>query len=774
MTNNNKDETSRRIELLKKGLPLAAAGAAAGVGAAAGAARGAREITIKGLGKLRTREKTGAGYVTVAAILYLLDYFIRWFDGLNIEKMLKTLPQVISLITGSIAIFLVLTILLFSFTGVGKMSKRELFSFLMFIWVTYLCLILSGFSYGHLFHIAFALWTWLKLRNELDDPAIANNAVSLGLFLDFVGGGLIGWMGFRFGMNTMSVFGNRVLVPVWFIFSLIYTSRYEGEKPLWLKLLVGAVITFYLVVLAGENFAYADYAQELSYSEIREAKTVAHKAWDNIKGFSVEVAYGLDEGIGSFWEGLIMRGAGPYYGYAEDTPPVGIFLEVEEPEAPVATKASFYAEVEAKTLGIIESVPVTARCWWGEDYEEENEGIITPSKVEIYDGESETFRCKFEALSSEADEITFEASASGLESTGELPVFFIDKELKREMKKKGEDLFFGYYAGKSVQPRMTYTNGPLGIGTTALNQPISINKEDVDRVLGIRLINRWDKGEISSIKSLNVTLPRGVELSACDHDFAPPKTIGEQNTYSFDTSEFEPLEEIDEEAYFLCDMTIKVGEKSDLISGPVKAHPRFFYIHVEYDFVIKDSVQIELISVEGEVEEGEGRPPGEASPAPGTSEEELKQKIIDEAEKQNVPWEYALAIAYTEHAGSLVHDSVSPAGAVGLFQIMSFHVGRRGICEGMNRYDLDQNIKCGVRILKNYYFGSGCDYFHRDGCRAESYCGWDRAARYYVGWACKDLRHDYYVELVNCYIEQINKQTTITMCDVDPDGRVYY
>lgn len=768
MPEDNNEETSRHIEILKKTLPLAAAGAAAAGGAAVSKAKEKKEIVVRGLEKLRAREKTGAGYVLAAAVLFLFDYFTRLFGGLDIEGIAKNLPGVIVLITGSVGVFLALAFLLYSFTGVGKMSKEEFFSFFLFIGVAWLCFVLGGLNPGSMVHIIFAIWTWFMLRNELEDPSVANKSVALLMFFDYFGGSIIGWMGYKYGFDAMSILGNRILVPVWFIFSLIYTSRYEGKRPWWVKFVVGGVIMFYVFAFAGESFAYGAYAQTLSYEEIKEAKTVAREVWDNMKSFSVEIAYGLNEDIGGFWEGLIRMGAGPYYGYAEETPPVGIFLEVEEPEAPVPPKASFYAEVSAKTIGILESVPVTANCWWGDEYEVENEGEITPEKVDIYDGESETFRCKFYdelELPPEAEEISFEVSASDLRSTGELPVFFIDKELKREMKKKGEDLFFGYYAGRSIQPRMTYTNGPLGIGTTALNQPISIGEEDVDRVLGIRLMNRWDKGEITRINSLEVRLPRGVELSDCDHDFTLQKT-GTQNLYSFDTSGFIPLEEINEEAYFLCDMTIEVSEKSDLISGPVKTHPRFFYINVEYDFTTKDSVDIEVISAEEEVG---GRPPGKASPAPETSE--IRQKIIDEAEKQVVPWEYALAIAYTEHGGSLVHDSVSPAGAVGLFQIMSFHVGRGGICEGMNRYDLDENIKCGIRILKNYYFGSGCRYFS---CTKKSYCGWDRAARYYVGWACKDLRHDHYVELVNCYREQIIEQTTIKMCKVNPDGRVYY
>ncbi len=814
-------EYSERIALAATNAAGRAGSAVAAIpgNAVSGAKTTTTKVIIPGLERMWEREKTGVTFVSAAIILSILDFLTRWFGGLDITEMLKNY-SVVSNILRVNALNAVVLIVVFSYffiKGIRNVSKEEMVSFFLFVEVTYFCLTLGGLSAGVLVHVGFAIATWFMLRGDKNmGPYEANTVVAFLLFLDFFGIGFTGWLGARNGIAEFSILGNRLASPVWFLFSLIYTSRYE-KKPVWLKFVVGLVVVLYIFAFVGESFTYAAFAQRLSQKEIREGKTIIQKSLSNAAKYGGEIVASMSSGTGGWWEKWILTATGGYYyGNAEDTKPVGIFLAIDEPEGDVPAKTSFSADVSANTLGTQESVSVTAKCWWGEDYEEENEGVITPSEQDISDGESGTVRCKFENLDEEADQISFEAGASGLEATGELPVFFIDSEQRSKLKKAGEDLFFGAYEGKTAKPEITYTNGPLAIETTALNQPIGIGEEDVELAFGIRLRNAWDNGEIGKVKTLKVTTPKGVELSDCDYEFVLQRTEA-QNIYSFETSEFVPLEDIDEKAVFLCDMTVKVNEKSNLIIGPMQVHPRFFYITVIYDFKIKDSISVSVIGSVKEKEYANGgisggasgsssggsNPPGSASPLPPTAttpeyetttseEENMRNKIINEAEKQGVDWKYALGIAYLEHNGKLAHEGIESQDqwhSVGLFQITpGFHAVAGGTCEDMTSNDLtdlDNNIECGVRIIKKYYT-SGCQLFNPDGnCRNIEYCGWDRAARSYVGWLCRkykygscgemcDLKYDYYVEMVRCYIEQFDNPSTISTCEINLNKEIYY
>ncbi len=80
--------------------------------------------------------------------------------------------------------------------------------------------------------------------------------------------------------------------------------------------------------------------------------------------------------------------------------------------------------------------------------------------------------------------------------------------------------------------------------------------------------------------------------------------------------------------------------------------------------------------------------------AEGWTTDKVKAKIIEEANSQGVPVKLALAVA--EQESGLNAKAVSPAGAVGVMQLMS------GAAQDQNvdRYDVAQNIQGGVGYLK--------------------------------------------------------------------------
>ncbi|MBU5688283.1 MAG: lytic transglycosylase domain-containing protein [Candidatus Aenigmatarchaeota archaeon] len=137
------------------------------------------------------------------------------------------------------------------------------------------------------------------------------------------------------------------------------------------------------------------------------------------------------------------------------------------------------------------------------------------------------------------------------------------------------------------------------------------------------------------------------------------------------------------------------------------------------------------------------------------SKEYSIQKIVDEAKKEGVKPSLALAIAYIEsslyHCDNNGNVKISPSGAIGLMQLMPN--------ECSNPYDVNENIKCGIRQLKEkcrtssaiaVYVGFTCTKqascedpdveciydCSNYGDEVKKYSGWDLAVRAYNGWSC--------------------------------------
>lgn len=74
---------------------------------------------------------------------------------------------------------------------------------------------------------------------------------------------------------------------------------------------------------------------------------------------------------------------------------------------------------------------------------------------------------------------------------------------------------------------------------------------------------------------------------------------------------------------------------------------------------------------------------------------QVQQIVVDTAKQYGVPVDLALAVAHAE--SNFNQDAVSWAGAIGVMQLMP------GTAEdlGVNPYDLEQNIRGGVRYLRD-------------------------------------------------------------------------
>ena len=145
------------------------------------------------------------------------------------------------------------------------------------------------------------------------------------------------------------------------------------------------------------------------------------------------------------------------------------------------------------------------------------------------------------------------------------------------------------------------------------------------------------------------------------------------------------------------------------------------------------------------------------------SEVELKLRVA--AKENNIPTEILLGVAYTE--STFNKNEVGEDGEIGLMQInFSLHKNECNLESKDELFDINKNIECGIKILKNNYY-SYCDADGRKSFRSkvdvkcdnqefrtkyyaysyESDC-WNMALRAYNGFGCEN-------EIVAGYVEDV-------------------
>lgn len=133
---------------------------------------------------------------------------------------------------------------------------------------------------------------------------------------------------------------------------------------------------------------------------------------------------------------------------------------------------------------------------------------------------------------------------------------------------------------------------------------------------------------------------------------------------------------------------------------------------------------------------------------------EIQQMIIAAARSHGVPPEIALAVA--EKESSMNHYNADGSvkrggdGEYGMFQIMPGTGSSNCGMSGTQLEVLENNIECGVTILKNYYdsYRNGCaaagvSSSQCENCQNGNYREWEAALRGYNGWSCASRYANY-------------------------------
>jgi hypothetical protein len=138
------------------------------------------------------------------------------------------------------------------------------------------------------------------------------------------------------------------------------------------------------------------------------------------------------------------------------------------------------------------------------------------------------------------------------------------------------------------------------------------------------------------------------------------------------------------------------------------------------------------------------------------SQEQIKQMIITEAQRQGVPVGIAIGVAWVESKFNAT--ATSPVGCKGVMQLCDGdEVCKRegGITaaeyDKIQNGDIPSNIKCGIWYL-NYLKKSNCNSLNYcSGADARTYSGWACATRSYNGKSCTAQYAD------KCYVSKVKR-----------------
>ena len=484
---------------VKWAAPKAGAGLMGGlaIGGAAGAAAG------------RAMAGNGIFFILLSALLYLSDIYITGFNGIDITLFLQSasLGSAFGYIGYIFNSFVVIIALGYYF--LARPSGRELVSFVMIIMLSSTIFFMGGFDRG-LFHLIFVIIVYVLFIKPSSQDAATSNFIVFGLMLfDFFGYGIL-THALGGTQNIAAAFvSNRLLLPVWFYYSLIFT--HEHEKG-WLASALIIIVIILNVFYFAQGMMGATNFQSVISQEQRQG------LFDGLKTSVSNMLKAASQISTNIQKNLEQRVMYAVTGKVEENKyePLGVYLENVkslDPKYYARDTVTIVGTVKARTLD--DPINIKLGC-----FREKNSQKAAPDKIQpdktfsIYTLEEQDFVCQFKTSDTDVGAYSITATANfNFDTLAYLKAYFMDRERYRAMTREGLDPLdeFGI---KDKKPVAAYTNGPVGIdmSTTSALTGVGEQAPTLPR-LNINLVNRpgWE-GKIDSIREFVVLLPAGISI----------------------------------------------------------------------------------------------------------------------------------------------------------------------------------------------------------------------------------------------------------------------
>ena len=461
-------------------------------------------------------EVGGWMFILMTVMLYIFDMFFR-YNGINAQRFLDNLrfTSVESYI-GWFFNSIVLTLLI-AYWVLYRPDTKEFISWFLVAEALSLIIFMGGMG-SMLIHLSFVItFYFLYIRYSAKEGAGgyagANYIFFFLLVFDFFGYGILA------EIVKNPIVSNRLIIPIWFYFALIYT--HEKERSFWINMVIVIVILMNVFYFVGGIDGLRSMSATLTTEEKQEGINFLRTGWKNFADSWKQALEGLSADMDAQ---LIQASGGYYQGKVEKNKigPLGVFinkLKTSQPRYYEKEKVIIWGTVEALSLG--EGINVEIKCHKKDEEKYATEVIPKEQPFTMYSKEIRDFECVFDP--SEEMETPWYADLGihtiavdaefNFGTLAYLKSYFIDTERKRDMVREGLDPFkeFGI---KDTEPIAVYTDGPVIIGMETTSPIIDVGQGAITQPrLGVTLENKegWE-GVIRNLSELVILTPPGVNI----------------------------------------------------------------------------------------------------------------------------------------------------------------------------------------------------------------------------------------------------------------------
>lgn len=501
-------------------------------------------------------------FVFMTILLYLMDMFLG-FNGINIQRFIDNLTFLggVESYFGWFFNAIVITLLI-AYWVLYRPGTNEFISWFLVAETISLIIFMGGMG-TMLIHLAFCIaFYFLYIRyfspkvfgtSETESHATANYIFFFLLAFDYFGYGLLAYF------IDNPVIANRLIIPIWFYFALIFT--HQQKRTFMISMVIFIVIMMNVFYFVGGIEGLRSMGATLTEDEKQEGINFFVTGWSNVKDTFKKAWYGFRDDLDSR---LIYASGGYYQGRVERNKvgPLGVYIEELQSSQP-----RYYQEEDViiwgtiKAISLGEAINLDVNCH--KQYEESYATSRKPNyPFTMFNKETRDFECIFkegkvnvgwwdswemdfypfhvvmafpldiDGLSTKrnfadieyrhlklgSNTLTVDASFD-FETLAYLKSYYMDLDRKRSMVREGLDPFVEFNI-KDKDPIAVYTDGPVIIGMETTSPIIEVSKGAVSNPrLGVTLENKegWD-GVIEGISELVILMPPGVEIKDLDDD----------------------------------------------------------------------------------------------------------------------------------------------------------------------------------------------------------------------------------------------------------------
>ena len=498
----------------------------------------------------------------------------------SISNIIKGWPGIAGAKLGSINCFFILCLI---FHGIDVLTNFRELSLRIFL---YILLLVFGW-----------LTVFKKEQGVIDVADLKMPIIlsTLAFFIPYLGN-IIPFFAVSQTFHTIIIF-----LPVW----VIYTG-FAMQETKFIVFFRWVLIFFWLVLFLpsifiniSTDFHIRDIestvnVQQTIVDAVRDFGSNFKRFWKNVLDFptmiGTEVGHMIKYATGDYYTGDVDE-------YEKE--PIGVYLEDLEATDSVffqGENITVWGTLRAKTLN--DEINVNLSCY-AKEGNKKVMGKIIPTKLNIYDEETEDISCVFSDLNVGNNNVVFNAEFN-FETMAYLKLYFINRETLRSFNRDNIDVF-NFYGINHINPVAVYTNGPIRIGMGIKKElPIGVytDKENTPFSLGITLQNDWD-GIIKNVTELNIYVHDSMELTRCDHEVENKGHVDEEqanyNVYSLVVPN-RRTQNISDYETITC--SVNAIDPESLL-GSESIITRYFRVSTKYIYELKKSTLVEVEETEG-------------------------------------------------------------------------------------------------------------------------------------------------------------------------------